>query len=246
MRPSHEPTALKVALLGPLLNIPPTRSLWQVAGRIAIFCADGVRLFDVNTGAPVAFFDDVADWVENTNTKCVVLDRWIPFCTASGRALLVDCVAARLVEVTPPCPHRYSYTFSSAGALLSHRTSTNDDANYTIVHIKCGPADVTVVREVTRVQHPHGDVLFALCERGQSYLLLDRRERTLQLVDLHTRQLKRSFMPRECTFLLFCIHQRLPSSVLPDSRRFFLSWQRLCVSHHRNPEFARRHIPHKR
>ncbi len=182
---------------GPRLVLPFVRALMIVAGRIAAFCGDGVKLYCVETGAQLAAFDDTPHWMETNSGRCVVLDRWIPFCTSHGRALLLDCVAGTLVEVMPGSSHRFSFTFSIAGMFLSHRTSADDDATYTIVRVEGGRDNSTVVHDVACVRHPHSNVLFALCELGKSFLLLDRRERTLQLVDLATRKPKRVFSMRK-------------------------------------------------
>ncbi len=193
--------------LGPVLAIPKgTHWVLHVAGRIAAFCNDCVQLFELNTGAPVACFAGL-NMMHNIDDQ-IVLDRWIPFCAVDARGLLLDCVAARLMEFAPPDPYRDRSERSIAGHYFSHRTHGRD-AVVTIVRVDSGPDDATVLHEVAYVQLAPSDV-FALCEGGQSYLVFDAHQHTLQLFDLASRQLVRAFTLRAFHFLLL----RVPADAL--------------------------------
>ncbi len=129
-----------------------------------------------------------------------VVDRWIPLATNDGRALLLDCVAARLVEMAPADLSRGWSQFTVAGPCVSHLTPQEMDV--TVVHISGGPDGATIVRETARVRLVNTDDRFVLCERGHSYLLYGRRTGTLQLFDIATGQLKRTFTRCACSPLI--------------------------------------------
>lgn len=177
-------------ILGPLLEIDGWRAIY-VAGRIAAFHHSGVNLFDPDTGALVASFklERPELGVRSTGNN-IVLDRWVPFCVAGGRGLLLDCVAARLVGFAPLDPGWGSdFRFSTAGACLSWRRRGRSEV--TVMRF-----ETTTWREVARVWLAHLQVQFGLCEHGHSYLLFDQQHRTLRLMDLATGLLKRAFNPR--------------------------------------------------
>ncbi len=179
---------------GPVLDVRGggVRDVICVGGRVAVFCDVTVQLCDADTGARVVSIDVYADFDERSR---VVMDRWIPFPACDGRVLLLDCVAARLAEVAPAYPERWYAMFNVAGSCVSYRTQQS--MNVTVVHVSGGPDGVTIVREVACVQLASDDDHFALCERGRSYLLCGND--TLQLFDVATGQLKRTFTPRACS-----------------------------------------------
>ncbi len=76
------------------------------------------------------------------------------------------------------------------------------------MHISGGPDDATIVRETARVRLAKAD-RFALCERGHSYLLHDNENGTLQLFDVATGQLKRTFTRRACSPLIVLLCDEL-------------------------------------
>ncbi len=88
---------------GPMLDLPGTH-VEYVGGRFVAPHERNVVLFDVDTGAQVASFDVEPDW--RGIFDAVVLDRWIAFAAADGRLLLLDCVAVRLVDLSPADPTR--------------------------------------------------------------------------------------------------------------------------------------------
>ncbi len=175
----------------PVLDLPYTRDLLLVCGRFAAFCDDTVQLFDLDTGARLASFDVNRAFSSNIHTEAV-LDRWIPFASEDGRALLLDCVAARLVEMAPANDAaRDGIHFSAAGSCLSYQAYNN--TTVTVVRVSGDPDGTTVVREAARVQLGNDEDDFFLCERGCSYLLHGYTNQTLQLADVATGQLKRVF-----------------------------------------------------
>ncbi len=182
---------------GPVVDVDDVRRVMYVAGRIVVFCFPVVHLFDLDTGARVGSFE-IDRPVDQTE---VAVDRWIPFATSDDRVLLLDCVAARLVEVAPTDVDRRRTVFSVAGPCVSYRMPLGGNA--TVVHICGGPNDATIMREITRVRLAHKDQ-FELCERGRSYLLRDFRKDTLQLFDIATDQIKRTFTPRACPPTVLC------------------------------------------
>jgi hypothetical protein len=187
---------------GPVLDVHDDVAdrVMYVGGRIAVFCDPAVHLFDVDTGARVASIDiggGVLHYV-------AVADRWIPFAAPNGRVLLLDCVAARLVEMAPADSRGW---LTVAGPCVSYKTSQRADV--TVVHISGGPDGATIVRETARVRLASARDQFALCERGQSYLLFDSHIGTLQLFDVATGQLKRTFTRRACSPLIVLLCDEL-------------------------------------
>ncbi len=98
--------------------------------------------------------------------------------------------------MAPAVPGGYNW-FTVAGPFFSYWTTQRADV--TVVHISGGPDGATIVRETARVRLANTADLFALCERGHSYLLYGRHIGTLQLFDIATGQLKRTFTPRACS-----------------------------------------------
>ncbi len=183
---------------GPVLDVHDrdARCLMFLGGRIAVFCRDVVQLFDVDTGSLVAAID-VRSGVFH---YVAVVDRWILHAAEDGRAVLLDCVAARLVELTPADPSRGYDWLTVAGPCVSYRMSQGTDV--TVVHISGGPDGATIMRETARVRLAHAYDEFALCERGHSYLLCGQHTDTLQLFDIAAGQLRRTFTPRACSPLI--------------------------------------------
>ncbi len=172
-----------------------------VGGRIAVFCHRAVHLFDVDTGARVASLDVGGSDFHNA----AAVDRWIPYAANDNRVLLLDCVAARLVEMAPADTSDGYSRFTVAGPCVSYRMSQGTDV--TVFHISGGPDGATIVRETARVRLASTADRFALCERGHSYLLHDGHIGTLQLFDIATGQLKRTFTRRACSplIVLLCL-----------------------------------------
>ncbi len=165
--------------------------LMLVGGRVVVFFTATVQLFDVDSGALVATFD-----VEARDIRDPLCDRWVS-CTVFKRgALLLDCVAARLVELMPPDAARTIVHFSVAGPCVS-LCGYNTTA-ITVVHVTGGSDGTTMMREVARVTMSHVRDQFELCERGRSYVMFEKRNATLKLVELATGQCKRVFTARAC------------------------------------------------
>ncbi len=181
---------------GPVLDVDDGDDMMYVGGRIAVLCSRAVHLFDVDTGARVASIDAGSGFFLDD----AVVDRWIPFLARDGRVLLLDCVAARRVEMAPADPSRDWNSFTVAGPCVAYRTSQGTDV--TVVHISGGADGATIVRETARVRLASAYDRFVLCERGHSYLLHDNENDTLQLFDIATGQLKRTFTRRACSPLL--------------------------------------------
>ncbi len=183
---------------GPVLDVHDDVAyrVMHVGGRIAVRCRRAVQLFDVDTGARVASIDVGSCVLHNA----AAADRWIPFAANDSRALLLDCVAARLVEMAPADPSRDSGSFTVAGPCVSYQTRQGTDV--TVVHISGGPDGATIVRETARVRLANMVDAFLLCERGHSYLLYDYHTGTLRVFDIATGQLKRTFTPRACSPLI--------------------------------------------
>ncbi len=166
-------------------------------GRVAAFSCAAVQLFDVDTGARLASFD-----VKRIDVhKRAVLDRWIPFITADHRAMLLDCVAARLVEMAPAdTAHGYN-NFRVCGPCVSFHM----DHRTVVVHVSGGPDGATVVRPVARVTQTEG---FALWEGGRLYtrldMLSDMQPKILRLADVATGQTIHAFTPRACVTVWLC------------------------------------------
>ncbi len=191
---------------GPVLDVHEMhemRDVMYVGGRIAVVCSHAVHLFDVDTGARVASIDIGGGDFHNA----AVVDRWIPFAAHDGRALLLDCVAARLVEMAPADASRSSGWFTVAGPCVSYEATQGPDV--TVVHISGGPDGATIARETARVRLASTRDQFVLCERGHSYLLCDVLNKTLQLFDVATGQLKRTFTRRACSPLIVLLCDEL-------------------------------------
>ncbi len=188
---------------GPVLDAMDVRQVLLVGGRIAVFCYRAVQLFVADTGAQLCSFDIVR---YNLHTHAV-LDRWIAFAGRDGQLLLLDCVAVRLVDVTPANDERRMVAFTVAGPCVSFRVYRHTDV--TVVHVSGRSEGATVVRQVACVQLSHVGDEFALCEDGCSYVLYEFEPLTLQLVDLATGQCKRAFTPRACPIApvsLYCAY----------------------------------------
>ncbi len=176
---------------GPTVVLPTGAFVVIAGGRIAAIFPSTVQLFDANTGALVATFD-----VDDARThKHAVCDRWLPLVAGDRRVQLLDCVAARLVDVATVNYAHLAVWFSVAGACVSYRNCNSAD-DVTVMHISGGPDGATVVREVARVQLSDAHDQFVLCERGRSYLLRDDDAKTLRLFDLAKRQFQREYTPR--------------------------------------------------
>ncbi len=177
---------------------------WHVllaGGRVAAFSGGDVQLFDADTGAQLAAFE--VDGGYCTIEEHAVCDRWIAFSATDGRALLLDCVAARLVQLSPPrLIADIDVFFSVAGPCVALRAVS--DTAVAVVHISGGPDGATAAREVARVELSHADHYFALCERGRSYVLYDSQRHTVQLFDVVTGQCKRAFTPCACYLARRC------------------------------------------
>ncbi len=172
-----------------------------VGGRIVVFGTTAVQLLDADTGALLASVD--ADPVQY-------------------------CVAARLVDLAIAASGRcLGVSLSVAGACVAYHWP--GDLDHTVVHISSGPDNATVVRQVARVQLPHSNVKFELCERGLSYLLLDLTKTTLQLMDLTSGQVKRVFELRTsppCCCAVVVV-------LLTASRSWDVQYQRVSLSRRR-------------
>ncbi len=182
---------------GPVLDVHDGDAyrVMCVGGRIAVFCEPVVQLFDVDTGARVASIY----FIRVGFNPVAVVDRWIPLAVRDGRVLLLDCVAARLVEMTPAVSRGY-IRFTVAGPCVSYRSQYGTDV--TVVHVSGGPDGATLVREAARVRLANMSDRFELCERGRSYLLHDNENDTLRLFDIATGQLKHTFTRRACSPLI--------------------------------------------
>ncbi len=167
------------------------RSVQCVGGRIIAAFDVAAVLFDADTDARVASFD-VADLRVD---GCVVCDRWLPCSGADRRLLLLDCVAATLVDMGPPVDGGHTPRFTVAGPCVSARA--NRSTTVFVTHVSAGPDGTTAVREVARVTLSHAADAFHLCERGRAYVLHDTQGQTLQLCDVATGQCRRVFTPRE-------------------------------------------------
>lgn len=196
---------------GPTLDIPDKSIVVLAACRVAVFCDHYIALFNVETGARLASFDVNRRFSDPY--KGAVLDRWIP-CAVNGRALLLDCVAARLIEMAPEHLKDDIFGFSAAGPCVSYHAYSRKMV--TVVRISSEPDGATVIREMACVRiisEPNSVMVdfrqvsrallndadnLVLCERGRSYLLFDRAGKKLRLVDVATGQLKRIFTPRAC------------------------------------------------
>ncbi len=173
-----------------------------MGGRVAVFCwGPVVHLFDVDTGARVASIEVRNGFLRDKT----VVDRWIPLRDSDSRVLLLDCMAARLVKMAPAMSRGYS-RFTVAGPRVAYRKSQSTDV--TVFHISGGPDGATIVRETARVRLAKSD-RFALCERGQSFLLREWHNDTLQLFDIATGQLKRTFRRRACSPLVVLLCDEL-------------------------------------
>ncbi len=184
---------------GPVLDIHDdvAHRVMYVGGRLAAFCGDVVHLFDVDTGVRVASIGVDCE----TYKFEAVMDRWVPFAARDGRVLLLDCVAARLFELALADPKRQEVSFTVAGPFVSYRSQWG--THVTVVHIIGGLDSAAIVREFALASFYDQ---FALCEGGHSYLLRDKYNHTLQLFDIATGQLKRTFTRRACSplILLLC------------------------------------------
>jgi hypothetical protein len=184
---------------GPVLHLRGVEELLLVGGRVVAVFKQSIVLFDVDTGARLASLDVASISIH----EHAVLDRWIPFAAVDGRLLLLDCVAARLVEMASAGASRDGGTFSVAGPRVSFRAGRSTDI--TVTHVSGGPDSTTVMREVARLTLPNDDVSrFVLCERGHSYLLCNYISRTLQLMHIATGKLKHIFASR-ALFVLYIL-----------------------------------------
>ncbi len=163
-----------------------------VGGRIAASCEVAVQLFDVDAGAEVAVFEAA---MHGGMHSAAVEDRWLPYLAIDGRVLLLDCVAARLVELARPAAYRSSVVFSVAGPCLAYQLYATRDM---VVLSVSGEADgTTVVREVARVAlSSHYGPQVRLCDGGRAYVLCSYNNMTLRLMDMATGQPMRTFTPR--------------------------------------------------
>lgn len=123
---------------GPSHHIPDVWRVQHVGGRIGVFLDGGVRLYDLD-GVLVASLD--VDRSACDTHEVVVMDRWVPMETADLRTMLVDFVAARLVEVPTARPdagerRRLIWEFSAAGPCLSVRSEGRADVE--VWHVSAG------------------------------------------------------------------------------------------------------------
>lgn len=179
--------------LGPTLHVPRAELFFVVAGRVAIMGPGCVQLFDLETGDMLVSFE--LGSMSLRFPDHVVLDRWIPFTAEDSRGLLLDCVEARLVEFAPPNPRQLELHISVAGAFISHQIPGVPEV--VVARLASGSDGSTVVTEVARLALSSCNSRVAMGERGQSYLLFDSGEGTLELIDMATRTTKRVYTPRE-------------------------------------------------
>ncbi len=127
------------------------------------------------------------------------------FTAEDSRGILLDCLAARLVEFAPPNTAQLELFISIAGACISHQIPGAAEA--IVVRLAGGLDGATMLQEMARVQLPNAASRIAMCERGQSYLLFDEGACTLQMLDVATHRPKRAFTLRE--FKQHCCVQML-------------------------------------
>jgi hypothetical protein len=203
---------------GPALDVDEVKDLRLAAGHIAVFCPGSVHLFAADTGARLASFG-----VERAGCRVhvhAVCDRWIPFTARDGRVLLLDCAAARLVQIAAAAAEARNRlgTFSVAGPYVSFRR--NHNADIMVAHVSGGSDGATVVCEVAHVALSDRVDQFALCERGRSYVLFEGQQHALRLMEVATGQCKRVFTPRACLItsaLMYCTDPLCTSQVIFSS-----------------------------
>ncbi len=170
----------------------------QIAGgRVVMFGKGGLQLFDVDSGAFVVSFD-----VEGEITRAeAVRDRWLVFEPPEYGVFdppeyfvwMLDCIAAKLVKLALPDEAGDQVQLSACDACVA----VYHAVGVTVFRIEAGPDDTSVVREA-HVNVPENFNEFALCEGGQSYLLLDWNTPKLHVCDLATGAVNRVLTLRAC------------------------------------------------
>ncbi len=194
------------AIDAPYADIPD--KLLLVCGRLVTRdTGNVVRLFDCDTGAPLAAFADF-DF-----HATIVADRWVVLHAVSDNSLvLLDCATAKLTPLAPAPPVGAAYRLVVAGLCVSFRA--NNELDTTFVHISGRPDGTTAVRLVPRVTLSSDDCQLVLCRRGRSYVLFDGEQQTLQLCDTETGRPTRTYIPR--TALLLRLLSCLTRAQRPD------------------------------
>lgn len=175
------------------------RTVAVAGGRVAAFVDDRVQLCDIDTGAIVATL--IIGSATSLAYSGAVCDRWVPFITALDRVMLLDCVAARLVDIGErrPMSAWSGHVFCGAGACLSRRELSSDVVS--VVRVSAGDAGETRVDPVATVTLAKRYGMFALAQRGRSYLI-DRNDEensgasVLMLIDMATHAPLRTFTLR--------------------------------------------------
>ncbi len=152
-----------------MLSVRGVLFVAYVAGRVVAVNADGVHLFETDTGTLVATFTGVY-----SSCEYVMCDRWVPLQTADAHLLVLDCVAVRLVDVGPTILVR-----SVTGDCLAY--AAGDDI--LVARLNAGPDSATGVRELRRV--PLG-LWLGLCDGGRSFVAHNNDENTIELCDVAT------------------------------------------------------------
>ncbi len=175
-----------------LPRIPHVIMMLHVAGRIAVFYRGLVKieLYALDTGELVASFDVRLLSVTHIPNN-IVTDRWIAFCDANNRGLLLDCLTARMVEFS-----RYCNSVIVAGSCIAYHIC--DAQSLTVVRLCGRPDGTTGMREVACMERVLDDHSFALCEHAESYVLLDQQKRTVQLLELASHKVLRVIDMRTC------------------------------------------------
>ncbi len=125
-----------------------------------------------------------------------MVDRWIAFSDADSCGLLLDCLAARMVTFSRDC-----HGIIVAGACVAF--CTRDFVSLTVVRVNGGPDHSTTVCNVACVDRTVDDCSFALCERAESYMLLDIKQCQLKLLELATHHVLRVIDMRMLRSLFF-------------------------------------------
>ncbi len=212
-------------VLGPAIRVEALSCALTVAGRVVAFCADHVSLFDVATGAHVAVVNDVSNYMSATTAK-VVADRWMPFVTVDGRALLLDCVTARVAEFAPHSTARTGASISTSGARFLYQR--RQDHALVLMQI----VTVDEVQEVARVPLRHDRIYASLCDMGHSCLLFDADAHTMQLLDIVSGFTTRDFVPRKPAPTQRVLRSHCVSSGrVRDEPGSFFPRHRLCRCH---------------
>ncbi len=218
--------------MGPTLNVDFFSCALVVAGRVIIFLEHAIRICSVDSGAVLAELH-APDNFATSETANALLDRWIPYADRTGRGMVLDCLSASLAELAPPGVIRPgSITICGAHLLYQIR----DEPTLVLVRATAGAGNTTILHEVAHVRLHHTDVFASLYDNGESCLLYDSVDKSLQMVHIDSGVVTRRFAPRKCGYSGFasalthatttrtCVH----SVWLLDGSCTFLPGHRFC------------------